>query len=116
VSFKNTIFAAAALDFSSGADLGSTGATVSVDLTGSGTLWVTETGIDLGPTPQKLSLLSTFTQNRLPASATVTETTYFDASDTAYGIGTKLATETFISEGTNAPGVTTIVDAFHPYY
>jgi PEP-CTERM motif len=46
---------------------------------------------------------------------TVTETTWFDASDTAFGVGTKLATATFTSIDTNNPGVTTIVDALKPY-
>jgi hypothetical protein len=109
-------FQVEAADLSSGADLGSAVITLSV-LASPSTLsiWVTETGVNLGPTPQKLSFLSGLTQNQLPAGATVTETTWFDASDTAYGTGTKLATETFTAEGSNAPGVTTIVDAFAPY-
>jgi hypothetical protein len=61
-----------------------------------------------------LSILSTLTQNHIPAGASVTETTYFDALDRAYGTGTKLATATFTAEGENL-GVTKIVDAFHPY-
>jgi len=110
------LFAGEASDFSKGADLGSTSSTFSVDSSPATlTIWVTETGINLGPTPQKLSFLSDFTQNRLPVGASVTETTYFDASDTAYGIGTKLATDTFTSSGTNGPGVTTVVDALKPY-
>ena len=109
-------FLAQATDLSSGADLGSTAHTVSV-LVGPGelTIWVTETGVNLGPTPQKLSFLSTFTQNVLPMDASVTETTYFDASDAAFGTGTQLATATFTSIDTNKPGVTTIVDASAPY-
>ena len=95
--------------------MGTAVGTVSVNVVGTFTIWVTETGINLGPTPQKLSFLSDFTQNHLPAGASVTETTYFDASDTAYGIGTKLATDTFTSSGTNGPGVTTVVDALKPY-
>jgi hypothetical protein len=108
-------FTATAQDFSSGADLGSTVATVSVLSSGPLTIWVTETGINLGPTPQVLSFLSGFTQNLLPARATVTETTWFDASDAAFGVGTKLATATFTSIDTNNPGATTIVDALKPY-
>jgi hypothetical protein len=108
-------FTATALDFSSGADLGSTVATVSVLSSGALTIWVTETDVNLGPTPQKLEFLSGFTQNLLPAGATVTETTYFDASDTAFGVGTQLATATFTSIDTNNPGATTIVDAMKPY-
>jgi PEP-CTERM motif len=75
---------------------------------------VTETDVNLGPTPQKLSFTSGLTQNQLPAGATVTETTWFDASDTAYGTGTQLATETFSSIGSSTP-VTTVVDALTPY-
>jgi hypothetical protein len=109
-------FLAQASDFSSGADLGSTAHTVSVVVgPGSLTLWVTETGINLGPTPEKLAFLSVLTQNELPGGATVTETTYFDANDTAYGIGTKLATHTFTAEDTNNPGVTTTLNVFKPY-
>jgi hypothetical protein len=61
-----------------------------------------------------LSIVSALTQNTLPEGATVTETTYFDASNTAYGTGMKLATATFTSIGTNAP-VTSVVDALTPY-
>jgi hypothetical protein len=109
-------FQATALDFSAGADLGSNVATISV-LANPGvtvTVWVTETDVNLGPTPQKLSFVSGLTQNQLPEGATVTETTWFDASNTAYGTGTQLATATFTSIGSNAP-VTTVVDAFAPY-
>jgi PEP-CTERM motif len=108
-------FTATAQDFSSGADLGSTVATVSVLSSGALTIWVTETGVNLGPTPQELSFLTGFTQNLLPAGATVTETTWFDASDAAFGVGTKLATATFTSIDTNNPGATTIVGALKPY-
>jgi hypothetical protein len=109
-------FQATALDFSAGADLGSTVATISVlaDPGVTVTIWVTETDVNLGPTPQKLSFVSGLTQNQLPDGATVTETTWFDASNTAYGTGTQLATATFTSIGSNAP-VTTVVDAFAPY-
>jgi PEP-CTERM motif len=109
-------FQATALDFSAGADLGSTVATISVlaDPGVTVTIWVTETDVNLGPTPQKLSFVSGLTQNQLPDGATVTETTWFDASNTAYGTGTQLATATFTSIGTNGP-VTTVVDAFAPY-
>ena len=109
-------FSTNAFDFSSGADLGSTNATISV-LGNPGdtiTIWVTETGINLGPTPQKLSIVSGLTQNVLPDGATVVETTYFDASNTAYGTATQLATMTFTSIGANVP-VTSIVDAYAPY-
>jgi hypothetical protein len=111
-----SLFQATAQDFSFGADLGSTNATISVLGTPGETIsiWVTETDIDLGPTPQKLSIVSALTQNTLPEGATVTETTYFDASNTAYGTGMKLATATFTSIGTNAP-VTSVVDALTPY-
>jgi PEP-CTERM motif len=109
-------FQATALDFSAGADLGSTVATISIlaEPNVTVTIWVTETDVNLGPTPQKLSFVSGLTQNQLPEGATVTETTYFDASNTAYGTGTQLATATFTSIGSNAP-VTTVVDALAPY-
>ena len=109
-------FQATAVDFSSGADLGSTNTTISVLASPGQTIsiWVTETDVNLGPTPQKLAFLSGLTQNQLPEGATVTETTWFDASNTAYGTGTQLATATFTSIGTNAP-VTTVVDALAPY-
>lgn len=99
------------IDAASGADLGSTNLTVSENFSGELTIWVTETGIDLGPTPQKLSIFSALTQNSLPPGATVTETTYFDAGDVAFGTGTQLATKTFTSIDTSSPGVTTVVDA-----
>ena len=108
-------WSATAIDAGSGADLGSTNTTVSENFSGELTIWVTETGIDLGPTPQKLSIFSSFTQNSVPPGASVTETTYFDASDTAFGTATQLATATFTSIDTNSPGVTTIVDAPVPY-
>jgi hypothetical protein len=112
----DTEFQATAQDFSFGADLGSTNATISVLATPGETLsiWITETDVNLGPTPQQLSIVSALTQNTLPEGATVTETTYFDASNTAYGTGMKLATATFTSIGTNAP-VTSVVDALTPY-
>jgi hypothetical protein len=109
-------FQATAQDFSFGADLGSTNATISVLATPGETLsiWITETDVNLGPTPQQLSIVSALTQNTLPEGATVTETTYFDAGNTAFGTGTQLATATFTSIGTNAP-VTSVVDALAPY-
>jgi hypothetical protein len=110
------LFQATAQDFSFGADLGSTNATISVLGTPGDTIsiWVTETDIDLGPTPQKLSIVSSLTQNVLPEGASVTETTYFDAANTAYGMGLQLATATFTTIGTNVP-VTSVVDAPMPY-
>jgi hypothetical protein len=78
-------------------------------------VWVTETDINLGPTPQKLLFTSGLTQDSLPMGATVTETTWFDASNTAYGLGTKLATATFTSIDSNKPGATTMIDAMKPY-
>ena len=106
---------ATADDAASGADLDSTNITVSENFSGELVIWVTETGINLGPTPQELSLLSDFTQNALPPGASITDTTWFDPSDTAFGTVTKLATSTFTSSGTNDPGVTTVVDAPAPY-
>ena len=110
------LFQATAQDFSLGADLGSTNATISVLGTPGDTIsvWVTETDINLGPTPQQLSIVSALTQNTLPDGATVTETTYFDAGNTAYGTGTQLATATFTAIATNTP-VATVVDALAPY-
>ena len=108
-------WSATAIDAASGADLGSTNTTISENFSGELTIWVTETGIDLGPTPQKLSIFSSLTQNSLPPGASVTETTFFDASDAAFGTATQLATATFTSIGTDSPGVTTIVDAPAPY-
>jgi hypothetical protein len=109
-------FQATAQDFSFGADLGSTNATISVLGTPGSTIsiWVTETDIDLGPTPQQLSITSSLTQNTLPEGATVTETTYFDASNMAYGTATQLATATFSSIGTSGPS-TMLVNALVPY-
>jgi hypothetical protein len=109
-------FQVTAQDFSSGADLGSTNATISV-LANTGvtlSVWVSETDINLGPTPQKLSFLSGLTQNKLPEGATVTETTWFDASNRQYGTGTLLATNTFTSIGSVAPPAT-VIDALAPY-
>ena len=65
------LFQATAQDFSAGADLGSTNATISVLGTPGETLsiWVTETDINLGPTPQQLSIVSALTQNTLPDGA-----------------------------------------------
>jgi hypothetical protein len=53
-------------------------------------------------------------QNTLPEGATVTETTYFDAGNTAYGTGTQLASATFTSIGTSTPAPT-LVNAMGPY-
>jgi hypothetical protein len=98
-------------DFSSGADLGSSAHTISVN-DGFTTLdiWVTETGITLGPLPQKLKFVSNFTQNTLPAGASVIETTYFDPHDAAFGTTTKLASFTFTSIGTDSPAAAIIDD------
>jgi hypothetical protein len=104
-----------AIDASGGADLGSTNITVSENFSGELTIWVTETGVDIGPTPQQLLFLSSFTQNQLPTGASVTETTYFDASDVAFGTATQLAIKTFTTIDTNSPGVSTIVEAPTPY-
>jgi PEP-CTERM motif len=108
-------FLAQATDFSFGADLGSTAQTVSVNAgfpagPGTVTIWVTETDISLGSVPQQLKFVSGFTQDLLPAGSSITETTYFDASNTAFGTTTKLATAMFNSIDTNSPGATTIVD------
>jgi hypothetical protein len=108
-------FQATAQDWGLGDDLGSTNATTAEKAQPGVTtsVWVTETDLNPGPTPQKLSMVSAFTQNVLPEGATVTETTYFDASDTAYGTGTRLATETFTSLGSKT--FTTLVNATNPY-
>jgi hypothetical protein len=101
---------ASAVDASSGADLGSTNITLSENFSGELTIWVTETGVNIGPTPQSLLFLSSFTQNQLPPGASVTESTYFDANDVAFATTTPLANFTFTSIDTNSPGVNTIVD------
>lgn len=104
-------FLAQGSDTSFGADLGSTAQTESVIVgPGTVTIWVTETGISLGSAPQQLKFVSGFTQNLLPAGSSVVETTYFDASNTAFGTATQLATATFNSIDTNSPGATTLVD------
>jgi hypothetical protein len=106
---------ATAQDWTLGDDLGSTisaspfGAEPGVIIS----LWVTETDIDLGSTPQRLSFVSGFAQNRLPAGATVTETTWFDAGDTAYGTRTQLATDRLTSIGSKS--VTSVIDAVALY-
>jgi hypothetical protein len=98
-------------DFSNGADLGSSAHTISVnDGFSTLTIWVTETGINLGPLPQKLKFVSNFTQNTLPAGASVIETTYFDPHDAAFGTAVKLATATFTTIGTDSPMSTTLDD------
>ena len=104
-------WSATAIDAAGGADLGSTNITVSENFSGELTIWVTETGVDIGPTPQQLLFLSSFTQNQLPPGASVMETTWFDASDVAFGTATKLATTTFTAIDTNSPDVNTIVEA-----
>jgi hypothetical protein len=70
----------------------------SLDIQSSGTgttvqVWVTETDLTgpIGPA----GFSSGLTSNFLSPGWTLTETTYFDASDTAYGTGTQLATTTF---------------------
>jgi hypothetical protein len=108
-------FSATAADMSSGADLGSTLMTFSVNAdVGTTYVWMTETDVNIGPTPQQLLLTSGFTQNNLPAGASVTETTYFDASGAAYGTGTTLASATFNASGSDAP-ITTLINAVNPY-
>jgi hypothetical protein len=109
------IWSASAIDAAGGADLGSTNITVSENFSGELTIWVTETSVDIGPTPQQLLFLSSFTQNQIPAGASVTETTWFDASDVAFGTATQLATKTFTTIDTNSPDVNTIVEAPTPY-
>ncbi|HZZ24816.1 MAG TPA: hypothetical protein VFE60_20530 [Roseiarcus sp.] len=88
---------------------------MSENFSGELTIWVTETSVDIGPTPQQLLFLSSFTQNQIPAGASVTETTWFDASDVAFGTATQLATKTFTTIDTNSPDVNTIVEAPTPY-
>jgi hypothetical protein len=120
VGFSATgdMWSATAIDANSGADLGSTNIAVSENFSGELTIWVTETDIALGSAPQQLLFLSGFTQNELSVGlgASVTETTYFDASNTAFGTATELATKTFTSIDTNNPGVTTVVDDFSTPY
>jgi hypothetical protein len=95
-----------ATDVLSGADLGSTAISVPPLLSGTLTIWVTETGIDIGPPPQKLLITSGFTQNFLATGEKVTEKTFFDAGNHAFGTTTPLDTAVFdnSSGSTTAPG------------
>jgi hypothetical protein len=118
VGFSDTgnTWSATAIDAASGADLGSTNIAVSENFSGELVVWVTETGISLGSAPQKLSFFSGFTQNLVPAGESVTETTWFDPSNAAFGTATQLATFPFTSIDTNSPGFTTVVnDMSTPY-
>jgi hypothetical protein len=89
-------------DFSGGFVLGSTTHAISANIPFTTIdIWVTETGINIGPLPQKLKFVSSFTENTLPMGASVTETTWFDISGKAFGTGTELGTHTFTSIGTD---------------
>jgi hypothetical protein len=112
-SATHNTWSAQAEDPASGGNLGSTSITLSENFSGELVVWVTETGISLG-TPGQLSFSSLFTTNGVPPGAGITETTYFDPSDTAFGTAQQLATAKFSSIGTSSPGAT-VVDAPTPY-
>jgi hypothetical protein len=75
-------------------DMDSSSINTSTSTAGTLTVYVTETGLT-GPLGT-YNLLSGFALTTLIGSvSSVTETTYVDTSDTAYGLGTKLDTATF---------------------
>jgi hypothetical protein len=89
--------------FDTGNDLSSLSGTASI-FSGSATIWVSETNIDLGPTPPPgyaypLTFTSGFTQNSLPAGATVTETTYVNVNNAKYGTTQELGSYVFSAGG-----------------
>jgi len=106
-------FYAQAFDFYAGTDLGTSTATIAYLGNGKETIWITETGLNVGPTPQNLLFTTGLTQNFVPAGASITETTYFDAADRAFGTGTTLATGTFTSAGYQTGSMA--ITAYHPY-
>jgi hypothetical protein len=68
-------------------------------------IWITQSGLT-APIPESL-LLSGFTTNAFQGSvASVTENTYFDASNAIFGTGTLLGTQTF-----NGQGSTTVLSS-----
>ncbi|HVP99346.1 MAG TPA: PEP-CTERM sorting domain-containing protein [Roseiarcus sp.] len=106
-------FYAQAFDFFAGTDLGSSTATIAYLGNGTETIWITETGLNIGPTPQNLLFTTGLTQNNVPVGASITETTYFDAANTPFGTGTVLATDTFTSAGYQTSSMA--ITAYHPY-
>ena len=110
VSFDDgglTAFTAQGFDFSTGGagDVASTavawtfGGAVS-DLQ----IWVTVIGLDVPAIPapgasHNFDFASSFTENSLPAGATVTQTTYLDPADAKYGTAIELGSETFTTNG-----------------
>jgi hypothetical protein len=101
-------FTASAFDIT-GNDLFSFAGTLSFAVTGSETIWITETGNSFGNA--NLTFTSGFSQNVLPAGATVAETTYFDASDAAYGITHLLQSASFSAPG----GLGPLTNTFNVY-
>ncbi len=82
--------------------------TLSAASSGSLTIFVTETNIT---SPLKTTLLSTLTTNTLPLGWSVTEATYADGSNTAFGTGTPLWSNTFtgpVSYGATSGGTAPI--------
>ena len=93
-------FVATAFDIT-GNDFFSLAGTLSFAVTGSETIWITETGNNFGAA--NLTFSSGFSQNVLPHGATVTETTYFDPSDAAFGITDLLQSASFSAPGGAGP-------------
>lgn len=111
VSATTSDYTGFAYDLSFGQDLFSSfGAVDTV------TIWVTETGITTqGGKPFKFSFQSGFTENVIPAGATVVESTFVDGSDTPYGTATPLASETFTALGAtsvSSPGPFTLTGPY----
>ncbi|MGH7101693.1 MAG: PEP-CTERM sorting domain-containing protein, partial [Acetobacteraceae bacterium] len=67
-----------------------------------GTLTVWVSGTDITEPTAPATVQSSFTANIIPAGWTVTENTYYDASDATYGTGTLLGTATFTARGVSA--------------
>ena len=75
-------------------DVGSVGGSVLTDIL---KIYVTQIGLT-GPPP---GFASAFTSNTLPTGWTVTEATYVDPTNTAYGLTDPLNSHTFTTIGTN---------------
>ncbi len=103
-SWFGTDFVATAFDVT-GTDFFSLAGTLSFAVTGTETIWITETGDNFGNA--NLTFSSGFSQNLLPPGATVTETTYFDPTNTAYGITDLLQSATFSAPGATGPWTNT---------
>lgn len=88
--------------------LNSTTNNVSTSTAGTLYVWVSAIGLISPSSASTMAIGSSFTSNELPAGWTVSEATYYDPSDSAFGTTDLVGSTTFSSIGVDTTGYTSV--------